>query len=65
LDSLLVIYDGQTVEQECKHKTFYTSFKMHTSMSVNDAKILGSSIGYAKDSSLSWNFSAAQTGTTR
>ena len=61
VDSCTVIYDGQTVEQDCRHKTFYTNFKMHTTMSVNDEKILGPTIGYAKDSSLSWTHSAAAT----
>lgn len=63
IDSMTTIYDGQTVEQDCRHKTFYTSFKMHTSLSLNDERILGPTIGYAKDSSLSVKYTATNTAT--
>lgn len=54
INNMTVEYDGVQVQQQCQNQQFYVSFKMLTSMSEQDAAILGPSLGFAKDSPTSW-----------
>ena len=57
IDSLSVVYDGQTVVQQCNHSNFYTSFKINSSISTNDLQNICPSIGVYPDSATSWQYS--------
>ena len=59
IDSLNIVYDGQTVQQGCNHSDFYTSFKINTSMSYNDLLTIGPTIGVYPDNPTSWAYSIA------
>lgn len=62
IDSINIKYDGKEVQQHTLHQQFYTNFKMHTTMSVNDENTIGPMIGYSKDTSTSWNYYGSATG---
>jgi hypothetical protein len=57
VDSMNVVYDGQTVQQACTHSNFYTSFKVNSSMCVDDLYNIGPSLGIYPDNSTSWAYS--------
>lgn len=56
IDSINIKYDGKEIQQHTLHQQFYTNFKMHTTMSVNDENTIGPMIGYSKDTSTSWSY---------
>jgi hypothetical protein len=56
VDSMSVVYDGQTVQQACNHANFYTSFKVNSSMCYNDLLNMGPSLGIYPDTSSSWSY---------
>ena len=56
IDSVKVVYDNVTIQEHVERSTFYTSFKMHSQMTVNDEEAIGSTIGYAKDTATSWSY---------
>lgn len=62
IDSINIKYDGKEVQQHTLHQQFYTNFKMHTTMSVNDENTIGPMIGYSKDTSTSWKYFGSATG---
>ena len=56
IDSLNIVYDGQTVQQGCNHSNFYTSFKINSTMSYNDLLTIGPSLGVYPDDPTSWRY---------
>ena len=64
IDSCKVVYDNVTIQEHVDRSTFYTSFKMHSQMTVNDEAAIGSTIGYAKDTPTSWKYNKGGVGGT-
>ena len=52
-----ITYDGNTVQQIQLNSNYYVSFKMASSLSQNDVKADGSTLGFSMDSSTSWKYS--------
>lgn len=56
IHSFSVEYNNSQVIQLCPYQNMYTSFKMVTSLSQDDAEKLGPSIGFFKDTPDSWEW---------
>jgi hypothetical protein len=58
INSCQIDYGNQSAVQQTDHINDYLIFKQHTELSMQDEELHGPTIGYAKDSSRSWRWSA-------
>ena len=56
IHSMVVEYNNTAVVQSTAFTNVYSSFKAHTTYSLDDVKTVGPSIGYSPDSETSWAF---------
>lgn len=56
ISQMSITYNNTVVSQLCPYLNFYTNFKMLTTLSVDDVKKFGTSIGFVPDGSLSFSF---------
>lgn len=56
IDSMNIVYSDQTVQQQCLHSNFYTSFKMISTMCVDDLHNIAPSLGFYPDNPTSWSY---------
>ena len=61
IHSMSVDYNSVNVIQPVQYLNSYLTFKQHVEMSSEDEALNGPLLGYAKDSSTSWAFSAADS----
>jgi hypothetical protein len=59
IHSMVVEYNNTAVVQSTAFTNVYSSFKAHTTYSLDDVKTVGPSIGYSPDSETSWAFGNA------
>lgn len=59
INSISVDYNGKTVVQLTPYTNVYVSFKMMTTLSDEDVRKWGPTIGFAKDDSLSYQYASA------
>lgn len=56
INSFVIEYDGKQITQSTTNTNFYVNFKMNTTMSENDLRVLGPTLGMYPDNPLSFNF---------
>ena len=59
ISSMIVQYDGETIQQQTANQNFYTSFKMNTTLSRADLDTIGPTIGFYPDTPTAWGYTAA------
>lgn len=59
IDSVAVQYQNESGVQEIRNINQYLIYKQHERLSVDDEALNGPTIGYAKDTSDSWSYDAA------
>lgn len=62
ISSMSVEYNNSSVIQITNLTNMYISYKLNTTLCVDDLVILGSQIGFAKDSAQSWRYTNNATG---
>lgn len=62
ISSMSVEYNNSSVIQITNLSNVYISYKLNTTLCVDDLVILGSQIGFAKDSAQSWRYTNNATG---
>jgi len=58
ISSMSIEYNNSSVVQISNFTNMYISYKLNTTLCVDDLVIIGTQIGFAKDSSQSWSYQA-------
>jgi hypothetical protein len=61
IHSMSVDYNNSNAVQPVQYLNSYLTFKQHSEMSTEDEELNGPLLGYAKDSSTSWSYSAGES----
>lgn len=64
IHSFTLDYNGTTIIQQTPYVNMWNSFKLMTSLSLDDINTQGATIGFYPDDAISWQFGAAGTSTT-
>ena len=56
IHSFTLDYNGTTIIQQTPYVNMWNSFKLMTSLSLDDVNVMGPTIGFFPDDSLSWQF---------
>jgi hypothetical protein len=64
IHSFTLDYNGTTICQQTPYINMWNSFKLMTSLSLDDINTQGATIGFYPDDAKSWQFIPAQTGVT-
>jgi hypothetical protein len=62
INSMTVQYNNSSVIQTTSFSNFHVNYKLITSMSLDDVKNTGASIGFSPDSASSWSYDAGGLG---
>ena len=61
IHSYTLDYNGTTIVQQTPYINMWNSFKLMTSLSLDDINTQGATIGFYPDDALTWNFTPAGT----